>query len=391
MKRIYLDYAATTPMDEDVFKETVPYFTDFFGNASTSYSYGREAAFAVDEARRTAANVLNCRPEEIYFTSGGSESDNWAIKGFCLANKNERNEILIGAAEHPAVLNAAESLTKYGFTVKKIPVDRYGRVGLQDFESMVGAKTLLVSVMTVNNETGAVNDIKSLCETAHKAGAVFHTDAVQAVGHTDIDVRTSGADMLSLSAHKFYGPKGAGILYIKKGVKIDNLIDGGHQELSRRAGTTNTPGIVGAAKALKKATDLRETEEKRLLALKNRFISAISARLDGLTFNCGPVSSAAVISVTIDGVDASALVNLADVKGLCISAGSACSAGSLEPSHVLKAIGLTSEQAASTVRISTGRGTTEEDIDKATEILASCVNNLRSIKLVKDLTKTREV
>jgi cysteine desulfurase len=388
MKKIYLDYAATTPLDEEVFKEISPYFTELFGNASTSYSYGRDAAYAVDEARRAIAKTFGCKSDEIYFTSGGSESDNWAIKGFCLANKGERNEILVGATEHPAVLNAAKSLSKFGFVVKTIPVDSNGLIIADEYEKMLGNKTLFVSIMTVNNETGATNDIARLCKAAHDKGAVFHTDAVQAIGHADVRVDATKVDMLSISAHKFYGPKGVGVLYIKKGVKIDNLIDGGHQELSRRAGTTNTPAIVGMAKALDKVIDTARVEEGRLFALKSRFVSSLLTKADGIAFNGGKSSIASIISVTIDGVSASALVNLADVKGLCISAGSACAAGSVEPSHVLKAMGFDDERASSTIRISMGRYTSEQDIDDAVDILVSCIEDLRAKKLVKDVSKT---
>lgn len=378
MKKIYLDYSATTPVSDLVFNEMKSYFSHTFANADSLYEWGRECAYAVDKARREIAGLIGAKPEEIYFTSGGSESDNWAIKGISFANKNKGNHIITSQIEHPAVINTCKWLEENGFEVTYLPVDKYGLVSENDLKNAIRPQTILVSVMLVNNEIGAIQPICNLARIAKENGVYFHSDAVQGVGYESIDVNVLGVDLMSLSAHKFFGPKGVGILYVRKGTKIDKLIHGGHQELAMRGGTTNTPLIVGTACALKKAIEDIEVANEKVNAMRNRFEKRVLTEIPNTYANGDNKRVAHNCSITFCGIEASVLLFRLDMEGVFASAGSACSSGSIEPSHVLKAIGLSDADAKSTLRFSFSSLTTDDEVDKAVDVIKKCVQSIRN-------------
>ncbi len=378
MQKIYLDYSATTPVNDSVYNGMKPYFFDAFSNADSLYEWGRECAYAVDKARREIASLIGAKPEEIYFTSGGSESDNWALKGIAFANRCRGNHIITSQIEHPAVLNTCKWLEKNGFEVTYLPVDKNGLVNETDLIKAIKPQTILVSVMLVNNEIGTVEPIRRFVDITQKYNIYFHTDAVQAVGYEEINIQHLGVDMMSLSAHKFFGPKGVGVLFVKKGVNIDNLIHGGHQELSMRGGTTNTPLIVGTAIALKEVMKERGEINEKVKAMRNHFAERILSEIPNTRINGNAERVAHNCSVTFRGVEASVLLFRLDMEGVFASAGSACSSGSIEPSHVLKAIGLSDLEAKSTLRFSFSSKTTEIEVDRAIEIIKKCVESLRN-------------
>lgn len=376
MERIYLDHAATTPLDNEILDKMLPYLTDCFGNADSPHTHGRKAMGAVDNARDTLAELLGAKPSEVYFTSGGTESDNWALVGGAYAMKEQgRDHVIVSAIEHHAVLAAAEKLQKEGFAVSYLPVNGQGRVETKALESMIGARTGIVAVMAVNNETGAVQPIKELAEIAHGAGALFFTDGVQAAPHMRLNVKELGVDMLSISSHKFYGPKGCGALYIKSGVRVKPLIVGGEQERGLRGGTTNVAAAVGMAAAYQKTVgSISETNEK-MQKLRAAFLDGLKG-LDGLhVYGDGGVP--AVLSLCIEGVTGVDLVYKLDLCGVSISAGAACASASVKPSHVLMAMGLSENEARECVRVSFGKGNTLEEAERAAVLVKEIAETLQ--------------
>jgi len=379
-RRIYLDHSATTYTKPEVLEEMLPVFNKYFGNPSSIYSYGREARKLVDNARNRVAKALNALPEEIYFTSGGSEADNWALRGIAYANKERGNHIITSKIEHHAILHTCEQLEKEGFKVTYLPVDKYGMISLDDLKNAITEETILISIMYANNEIGTIQPIEEIGKIARERNIYFHTDAVQAIGNIKIDVKAQNIDLLSLSAHKFYGPKGVGALYIRKGTRIANLIHGGGQERGRRAGTENVPGIVGLGKAIELATENIDSYNEKLIKLRAKLINGIMERIPYTILNGHPEKrlpgNANFCFKYIEGE--SLLLNL-DMKGIAASSGSACTSGSLDPSHVLLAIGLPHEIAHGSLRLTLGEENTEEDIDYVLEVLPEIVQRLRDM------------
>ena len=378
MNVIYLDHAATTPLDKEILEQTLPYLTDVFGNADSPHALGRKAMNAVDNARDKVAELLHAKPNEIYFTSGGTEADNWALIGGAYAAKERgRTKVLLSAIEHHAVLAAAEKLRAEGFEVVYIPVDKQGRVELKNMEALLDENVGLVAVMAANNETGAIQPVKELAELAHQAGAVFFTDGVQAAPYMPIDVKAWGVDMLSLSSHKFYGPKGCGVLYVKNGVKIKGHVIGGEQERGLRGGTTNVAAVVGLAAAYAKTVQELPQITDKLIALRKAFLEELSV-VDGITVNGGNDGDLpAVLNLRIQGVNNADFVYSMDLQGVCVAAGSACASASIKPSHVLTAMGFTDEEAKECVRISFGKRNTEEEVRTAAKKAVEIINRLR--------------
>ncbi len=380
MKRVYLDYAATTPVHPEVVQAMLPYYSDAFGNPSSLYSYGLEARQAVELARTRVAAAIGAKTEEIVFTGGGSEADNLAIKGVAEANARKGNHIITSIIEHHAVLVTCKFLEKQGFRVTYLPVDKYGLVDPENVRKAVTDKTILISIMHANNEIGTIQPIGEIGKIARKAKVYFHTDAVQTTGHIPVNVNELKVDMLSMSAHKFYGPKGVGVLYIRKGTKIVSLIHGGEQESGRRAGTENVPGIVGLGKAIELAGMEMTKETEHLTALRNKLIQGIPGKIDKVQLNGHPERRLPNnVNFSVDYIEGESTCLNLDLEGICISTGSACSSAEAKPSHVLLAIGLAPEQARSSLRFTLGRLTTEADIDRVLEVLPRSVARLRAI------------
>ncbi len=380
MDTIYLDNSATTRVDDEVLKAMLPYFSESYGNPSSIYKIGRDNKKAVEEAREQVAKALNCEASEIYFTSCGSESDNTAIRGIAYANKSKGNHIITSKIEHPAVLETCKQLEKEGFEVSYIGVDENGILKLDELENAIKPTTTLISIMFANNEIGTIQPIKEIGEIAKKHQVFFHTDAVQAVGSVKIDVKELGIDALSLSAHKFYGPKGVGALYIRKGVKFDRFLNGGHQERGKRAGTENVAGIVGLGKAIEIAYRDLEEHNKLIKSLRDYYVEEIQKRIPYIKINGDmekrlPGNS----NISFRFIEGEGLLLNLDLKGICASSGSACTSGSLDPSHVLLAIGLPHEIAHGSLRISIGKYNTKEEIDYVIENLVEIVNRLREM------------
>ena len=377
MDRIYLDHAATTPLNKEVLNKMLPYFCEEYGNADSPHAFGRKAVGAVDCARDTVASLIGAKPSEIYFTSGGTEADNWAVIGGAYAQREKgKDHVILSSIEHHAVLYAGEKLQKEGFSVTYLPVDKGGRVALSDLELAFTERTGLVGVMAVNNETGVIQPIKELASYAHARGALFFTDAVQAAPYMPIDVKEWGMDALSFSSHKFYGPKGCGVLYIKSGVKIERYVGGGEQERGLRGGTTNVPSVVGLAEAYRRnVATMSETNEK-LARLSSLFLQEISV-LDGIGVHGDGEKLNGILNLHVEGVNNVDLLYKLDLQGVCIAVGSACASGSVDPSHVLMAMGLTEKVARESVRISFGKENTEEEVKKAGEIFVKTVSSLR--------------
>lgn len=379
-RRVYMDYAATTYVKQEVMEEMMPYFTEKYGNPSSVHSFGREARKAVDLARERTAKALNASTDEIYFTGGGSESDNWAIKGAALANKQKGNHIITSSIEHHAVLYTCQYLEKMGFEVTYLPVDQYGLVNPEDVKKAITDNTILISIMFANNEIGTIQPVKEIGRIAREHGVYFHTDAVQAVGHVPIDVKDMNIDLLSLSAHKFYGPKGVGALYVRKGVRIHPYLHGGAQERNRRAGTENLPGIVGLGKAIELAYENLEESNSKLAAMRDRLIAGIMEKIDHVRLNGHPVKRLpGNANLSFEFIEGEALLLSLDMKGIAASSGSACTSGSLDPSHVLLAIGLTHEIAHGSLRLTLGDDNTDEDVDYVLEVLPGIVERLRNM------------
>lgn len=380
MNRIYLDNAATTAVSKPVLEKMLPYFSTIYGNASTIYETGREARKALEEARRAVAEAINCKPNEIYFTAGGSESDNWAIKGTAYANKAKGKHIITSMIEHHAVLHTCEFLEKQGFDVTYLPVDEYGRVSVEDVEKAIRPDTILISIMTANNEIGTLQPVERIGEIAKAHKVLFHTDAVQAIGAIEVDVEKWHVDMLSMSGHKFHAPKGVGVLYVRNGVRLENLVHGGAQERGRRAGTENVSGIVGLGEAIRLATANIPEKAKRLSALRDKLINGILSSIPDVRLNGHPTERLPNnANVSIRYVEGEAMLLRLDMNGIAASSGSACTSGSLDPSHVLLAIGLPHEIAHGSLRFSLTDTTTEEEIDEVLRVLPGIISVLRDM------------
>jgi cysteine desulfurase len=380
MKRIYLDYAATTPAHPEVVRAMLPYFTDVFGNPSSIHSYGQEAKGAIEEARARVAGLIGARDEEIVFTSGGTEADNSALKGVAFASENGGNHIVTSSIEHHAVIETGKFLEKKGVRVTYLPVDKYGLVDPDDVRRAITDKTILVSVMHASNEVGTIEPVAEIGRIAREAGVYFHTDAVQTAGHIPIDVNKLGVDLLSMSAHKLYGPKGTGALYIRKGTRLIRFMHGGDQERRRRASTENAPGIVGFGKAVELARQEMSQEAEKLTSLRDQLIKGLLERIDHVRLNGHPVMRLPNnVNISIDFVEGESMLLNLDLEGICASTGSACSSASLEPSHVLLALGLSPEQAHGSLRFSLGKWTTEDEIERVLDILPRVVAKLRAM------------
>lgn len=391
MNRIYADNAATTALSPEVLQDMMPYLTTVYGNPSSMYSIGSEAQKAVELARVDVAEAINALPREIFFTSGGSESDNWAIKGVARALKAKgKNHIITSAFEHHAVLHTCDALKKEGFEITLLDVHSDGLVRPEELEAAIKDTTALVSIMYANNEIGTIQPIEELGAVCRRHGVLFHTDAVQAMGNVPIDVKKQNIDLLSMTAHKLHGPKGCGALYIRQGVRPQILIDGGAQERGMRAGTENVAGIVGLASAVKRAKATMEHRTEKLTRLRNRLIDSLSkierSRLNGDREKRLPGN----INMCFEGIEGEALLLRLDLMGICASSGSACTSGSLDPSHVLLAIGLPHEIAHGSLRLSFSDETTEEDIDYIAKCVPQVVNTLRSMSPVWERIKQQE-
>lgn len=388
MRKVYLDYSATTPVKEEVVGEMLPYFTEIFGNASSIHGFGQEAKSALEKARTNIAKTLNTSADAIYFTAGGSEADNWALKGVMHANKAKGNHIITSVIEHHAILHTCEALEKEGVEVTYLPVDEQGRIDLNALEAAIRPTTVLISIMYINNEIGTMQDVKSIADIAHKHGVLFHTDAVQAYGNVKIDVQALGIDLLSVSSHKIYGPKGVGALFVRKGVRIHNLIEGGAQEKKRRAGTENIPGIMGFAKAAEIADAKLEEHVEKLTNLRERLVKGILNGIDYVKYNGHPTfRHPGNVNVCFEFIEGEALLLSLNAKGIAGSSGSACTSGSLDPSHVLLSIGLPHEIAHGSLRLTIGDFTTEEDVDYTIEALKEVVQKLRVMSPLYDRVK----
>ncbi|MFC2045622.1 cysteine desulfurase NifS [Chloroflexota bacterium] len=380
MTRIYLDYAATTPTRAEVVKTMLPYLNKVFSNPSSIYSCGQEAKRAVEVARNKVANLIGARDDEIVFTSGGTEADNFALQGVLIANEKKGNHVITSTIEHHAVIEMCKFLERRGYRITYLPVDEYGQIDPDDVKRAVTDKTILISVMHANNEIGTIEPIAEIGKIAKEAGIYFHTDAVQTTGHIPIDVNNLGVDLLSISAHKLYGPKGVGALFIKRGTKIAPFIYGGGQEQSRRAGTENVPGITGFGKATELAGEEMSDEVNRLIHLRDRLIRDLFERTDHIRLNGHPTKRLPNnVNMSVDFVEGESMILNLDLEGICASTGSACSSASLEPSHVLLAIGLSHEQAHGSLRFTLGNWTSEEEIERTIEVLPGIIARLRAM------------
>lgn len=383
MNSVYMDNNATTSLKKEVLDAMLPYYTDIYGNASSKfYKVGRDAEQALYKMRESVAKSLGAaNVNEIYFTGSGCEADNWAIKGIAFANLKKGNHIITSKIEHHAILNTCEYLEKHGFEVTYLDVDEYGFVSPEAVEDAVTEKTILISIMTANNEIGTIEPIKEIAEIAKKHKIIFHTDAVQAIGHMPINVQELGVDMLSLSAHKFHGPKGVGVLYIRNGVRIDNLVHGGGQERGKRAATENLAGIAGLAKALEIAVADLDKNMAHSKKMRDRLIEGIRNNIPYCRLN-GPENEGRMcnnVNFSFQYVEGESILMMLDMKGIAASSGSACASGSLDPSHVLMAIGLPHEIAHGSLRLSVGEETTEADVDYVIEVLPPIIQRLRDM------------
>lgn len=380
-KPIYFDHAATTPVCEEAFDKMKPYFTDIFGNANSQHAFGREAVKAVDEARDTIASIINCKPHELYFTSGGTESDNWALRGTANAFKKKGKHIIISPIEHAAMIATAHALEKEGFEISYMKVDGEGFVDLDNLISIIRPDTIFIGCMLANNEVGTIEPIKEIAKIAHERGIICFADAVQAAGVLKIDVKDLGVDMLSVSSHKIYGPKGVGALYIRNGLLIDSIQTGGHQERMKRGGTTNVPAVVGFAEAFKIAARDMEKNYAYVSSLRDRFIERVLAEVPYVKLN-GPKGEKrlpANADFSFKYIEGESILFSLDLAGIAVSSGSACSSGSLEPSHVLLAMGLPEGLAHGSIRFSFGKHNTIEEIDYAVDVLKESVERLRDM------------
>ncbi len=385
MKRIYMDHAATTSTNVEVVKAMEPYFSLKYGNPNSIHSFGQEAREAVEEAREKIAHLIGANPSEIVFTAGGTEADNYAIKGIAWANQKKGNHIITSKIEHHAVLHSCQFLEKQGFRVTYLPVDKYGLIDPEDVKKAITDKTILVTIMHANNEIGTIEPIKEISKVVKKAGVYFHIDSVQTVGHIPIDVNDLGVDMLSMSGHKFYGPNGVGALYLRKGTRIVNLIDGGTQEKNRRAGTENVAGIVGLGKAAELAEErLTQGKEKKIVRLRDKLIKGIIDKIENVRLNGHPTKRLpGNANFCFEFIEGESMLLSLDMEGVAASSGSACTSGSLTASHVLLAIGLPPEIAHGSLRLTLGEDNTEEEIDYVIDILPGIIEKLRALSPFK--------
>jgi len=380
MKRIYLDHNATTPVHPEVFEAMKPYFMETFGNASSVHEFGRKARVALEQAREFIAVILKCSPEEIIFTSGGTESDNMAIKGSAFANTSRGKHIVTSAIEHHAVLESCHSLKRDGFETTILKPDSKGIISPDDLLKAIRPDTVLVTIMHANNEIGTIQDIPKLAEVAHQTGVLFHTDAVQTTGKIPYTIDQLGVDMLSVSGHKLYGPKGIGLLYIKKKTNIRALSHGGSHEFKRRAGTENVPGAVGLAKAIEIAWRDMESESARLKRMVTKFVDGVKSRINDITLIGDQINRVPnTVNIAFQAVEGESIVLSLDMKGIAVSSGSACSSGAVDPSHVVLALGIPAELAQGSIRFSFGRHSQEADIDYILDTLETEIARLRSI------------
>ena len=380
MQNIYFDHAATTPVDPRVLEKMLPYFTDNFGNPNSQHAFGRRAVTAVDEARDTVAKCIGAKPSEIYFTSGGTESDNWAMRGAAHALANRGKHLIISAVEHPAMLSAAKELQREGFEVTLAPVDGYGTVDLAKLEEAIRPDTVFIGVMAANNEVGTLQPVKEIAALAKARGIAFFTDAVQAAGTLEVNVKELGADMLSLSGHKFYGPKGVGVLYVRSGLKLARLVAGGHQERGMRGGTTNVPDIVGLAEALRLSQEHLHENAAYVAGLRDRFVARVQKEIPFVKYNGHPENRLpGNANFSFRYIEGESLLFSLDLAGIAVSSGSACSSGSLEPSHVLLAMGVPEGLAHGSIRFSFGRENTAGEVDYAVDRLKEIVVRLRAL------------
>ncbi len=380
MKRRYLDYSATTPVKKEVLDEMIPYFTETFGNASSIHTFGQKAKEVIEESRVKVAKIINAKESEIFFTSGGTESDNWALKSIAKINRNKGKHIITTKIEHHAILHSCETLEKEGYEITYLDVDEYGYIDIEELKNSIRKDTIIISVMFINNEIGTIQNIKEIGLIAKDNDVLFHTDAVQALGNIKIDVNELNVDLLSISSHKIYGPKGVGALYIRRGVRIVPFIDGGAQERKKRAGTENIPAIVGFAKACEIAEKNLDSHIEKLSNLRDDLIEKILNNIDDVKLN-GPRDNRhpGNVNVAFKYIEGEALLLMLDAVGIAASSGSACTAGSLEPSHVLMSIGLGHEIAHGSLRLTVGDFTKSEDIDFIVENLVRIVQTLRDM------------
>lgn len=377
---IYFDHAATTPLDSKVLAKMTPYFTEIFGNPNSQHAFGRESVKAVDEARDTIAKIINCKPNELYFTAGGTESDNWALRGIAGAYADKGKHIIISPIEHAAMLMTAKALVKEGYEVDYMKVDDKGFIDLEHLKTLIRPDTIFIGCMLANNEVGTIEPIKEMAKIAKEHGIISFTDAVQAAGVIKTDVKELGVDLMSMSSHKIYGPKGVGALYVRNGVKMKNLISGGHQERMKRGGTTNVPGVVGFAEAFKIAESEREENFNYVSKLRDKFIDRVLAEVPFVKLN-GPRENRlpANADFSFEYIEGESILFSLDLAGIAVSSGSACSSGSLEPSHVLLSLGLPEALAHGSIRFSFGKHNTEEEIDYAVDVLKDAVKKLREM------------
>ncbi len=380
MKRIYFDHSATTPVDPRVAEVVREYLLDKFGNPSSFHSFGRETKEALENARLKVAELLNCSPDELHFTSGGTEADNLALIGYSLKNRTNGDHIVIGSIEHPAVLNSAAELENRGFKVTRVAANRYGEITPEVVSAALTERTILASVMHVNNEIGTINDVGAIGALCRKRGVTFHTDAVQSYGKVAVDVQAMNIDMASVSSHKIYGTKGIGALYVRNGIEVQPLTFGGHQEAGIRVGTENLPGIVGLGEAAAICKAEMQDEDEKLIALRKLLHQRITDELENVSLNGHPSKRLpGNLNLTFHGVEGESLLMALDLEGIAVSSGSACSTGSTDPSPVLTGIGLSDEEAQSTLRMTLGRENTTEDIERAATVIIDKVRSLREM------------
>ena len=391
-ERIYVDNAATTKVAPEVLEAMLPYFTQDYGNPSSIYAEGRKAKSAIGHAREQVAAAIGADPKEIYFTGSGSEADNWAIRSTARALKSKGNHIITSAVEHHAVLHTCKDLESQGYEVTYLPVDKYGMVSPDDVKSAIKDTTVLISIMLANNEIGTIMPIAEIGEIAKAAGIVFHTDAVQAIGNIPVDVNAMNVDMLSLTGHKFHGPKGSGALYVRNGVKLMSFITGGAQERMRRAGTENVPGIVGLGKAIELATANIPEKQKKLTALRDAYIKKVLETIPYSHLNGHPTKRLpGNANISFEFIEGEGMLLCLDMKGISASSGSACTSGSLDPSHVLLAIGLKHEEAHGSLRVSFGEDNTTDDVNYIADSLKEIVERLRMMSpLYEEAQKSRD-
>lgn len=377
---IYLDHGSSTPTDPRVVDAMIPYFNKFYSNPSSVYKFAKESNEAKENAREKVAKLLSANPEEIVFTGGGTEADNFAIKGVAFANSKRGNHIITSKIEHHAVLNTCKWLESQGFKVTYVGVDKYGVVDLNELKDAITDRTILITIMHANNEVGTIEPIQEIAEIAKQKDIYLHTDAIQTVGKMSVDVNELGVNLLSLSGHKFYGPKGVGALFIKKGVKIDSLLHGGYHERNKRAGTENIPGIVGLGRTCEIAMEEAEEEENRIKTLRDRLEKGITEKIDDIIINGHPERRLkGTLNLCVKYIEGESMLLQLDYNGIAASSGSACTSDSLEPSHVLTAMGIPPEVAHGSLRFTLGRENTSEDIDRVLEVLPSIVKRLREM------------